>query len=69
MAAADAMKRADIKPVVLEAKESISLINGTQAMLAVGLLTICRWRFWPTLPMLIGSVNAGRSQGNGRRVR
>jgi len=32
------LKQADIKPLVLEAKETISLINGTQAMLAVGLL-------------------------------
>ena len=38
LAAADALKQADIRPVVLEAKETISLINGTQAMLAVGLL-------------------------------
>ncbi|MGB8985617.1 MAG: histidine ammonia-lyase [Candidatus Sulfotelmatobacter sp.] len=35
-----ALKRAQIKPVVLEAKESISLINGTQAMLAVGTLAL-----------------------------
>jgi histidine ammonia-lyase len=35
---ADALKRAQIKPVVLEAKEAVSLINGTQAMLAVGTL-------------------------------
>ncbi|MGC2108713.1 MAG: histidine ammonia-lyase [Candidatus Korobacteraceae bacterium] len=35
---AEALKRADIKPVLLEAKESISLINGTQGMLAIGLL-------------------------------
>jgi histidine ammonia-lyase len=35
---ADALKQAGIKPLVLEAKETISLINGTQAMLAVGLL-------------------------------
>src|ERR1700751_438112 len=35
---ADAWKRAQIKPLVLEAKETISLINGTQAMLAVGTL-------------------------------
>jgi histidine ammonia-lyase len=34
----EALKQADIKPLVLEAKETISLINGTQAMLAVGLL-------------------------------
>jgi histidine ammonia-lyase len=37
---AEAMKLADIPPLVLEAKEAISLINGTQAMLAVGLLAI-----------------------------
>jgi histidine ammonia-lyase len=35
---ADALKQAGIKPLVLKAKETISLINGTQAMLAVGLL-------------------------------
>jgi len=36
----DALKRAQVKPLVLEAKESISLINGTQAMLAVGSLAL-----------------------------
>ncbi len=36
--AADAMRQSDVKPLVLEAKETISLINGTQAMLAIGLL-------------------------------
>jgi len=35
---ADALKRAQIVPVVLEAKEAVSLINGTQAMLAIGTL-------------------------------
>ena len=39
ISSADALKRAQIKPLVLEAKETISLINGTQAMLAVGTLT------------------------------
>jgi histidine ammonia-lyase len=38
--AAEALKRAQIKPLVLEAKEAISLINGTQAMLAVGTLAL-----------------------------
>jgi histidine ammonia-lyase len=33
---ADALNKAQIKPVVLEAKEAVSLINGTQAMLAIG---------------------------------
>lgn len=37
---ADALQRADIKPLVLEAKEAVSLINGTQAMLAVGTLAL-----------------------------
>ncbi len=35
-----ALKQAQIKPAVLEAKEAVSLINGTQAMLAVGTLTL-----------------------------
>ena len=38
VASTDALKKAQIKPVVLEAKEAVSLINGTQAMLAVGTL-------------------------------
>jgi histidine ammonia-lyase len=37
---ADALKAAGIKPLVLEAKEAVSLINGTQAMLAVGTLSL-----------------------------
>jgi histidine ammonia-lyase len=37
---ADALKIAGTKPVVLEAKEAVSLINGTQAMLAVGTLSL-----------------------------
>jgi histidine ammonia-lyase len=37
---ADALKQAQIKPLVLESKESISLINGTQGMLAVGTLAL-----------------------------
>src|SRR5215472_4165891 len=36
----DALRRAQIKPLVLEAKEAVSLINGTQAMLAIGALAL-----------------------------
>ncbi len=39
VASAEALKAAQIKPVVLEAKEAVSLINGTQAMLAIGALS------------------------------
>jgi histidine ammonia-lyase len=34
------MRRAQVKPLVLEAKEAVSLINGTQGMLAVGVLAL-----------------------------
>jgi histidine ammonia-lyase len=37
---AEALQRAGIKALVPEAKEAISLINGTQAMLAVGTLSL-----------------------------
>jgi histidine ammonia-lyase len=37
---AEALRRAQVKPVVLEAKEAVSLINGTQGMLAVGILAL-----------------------------
>src|SRR5256714_3397368 len=36
----EVMKKADVKPLVLEAKEAVSLINGTQGMLAVGILCL-----------------------------
>ena len=38
--AAAVLKDAGIKPLALEAKEAVSLINGTQAMLAVGTLSL-----------------------------
>jgi histidine ammonia-lyase len=38
--AAEAFKRGQVRPLVLEAKEAISLINGTQAMLAVGTMAL-----------------------------
>jgi histidine ammonia-lyase len=40
MNSAEALRRAAIKPLIPEAKEAISLINGTQAMLAVGTLAL-----------------------------
>ena len=40
VASAETLRRAQIKPLVLEAKEAVSLINGTQAMLGVGILAL-----------------------------
>ncbi|MHB8296769.1 MAG: HAL/PAL/TAL family ammonia-lyase, partial [Acidimicrobiales bacterium] len=41
-AAAAALRRAGLEPLALEAKEGLSLINGTQAMVAVGVLASAR---------------------------
>jgi len=38
--AQSALKAAGLRPLVLEAKEGLSLVNGTQAMLSVGLLAL-----------------------------
>src|SRR3989440_12653993 len=40
VASAEALRRAQVKPLVLEAKEAVSLINGTQGMLAVGVVAL-----------------------------
>jgi histidine ammonia-lyase len=42
MPGADALRRAQLKPVQLEAKEGLALLNGTQAMHAVGGLALLR---------------------------
>jgi histidine ammonia-lyase len=42
MSSANALQRAGIKPLELEAKEGIALLNGTQAMAAVGSLALYR---------------------------
>src|SRR6266567_3463341 len=42
MESREALKRAKLKPVRLEAKEGLALLNGTQAMHAVGGLSILR---------------------------
>ena len=42
MESVEALKRAKLKPVQLEAKEGLALLNGTQAMHAVGGLSILR---------------------------
>src|SRR5438874_7336543 len=42
VASADALQRSGIEPLELEAKEGIALLNGTQAMAAVGALALHR---------------------------
>ena len=61
--AAEALKRADIKPLALEAKEAISLINGTQAMLAVGLLTIMHVEVLADTADVVGALTLDALKG------
>ena len=42
MAGGEALRRAGLKPLALEAKEGLALLNGTQAMTAVGALAMAR---------------------------
>jgi len=60
---ADALKQAQIKPLALEAKESISLINGTQAMLAVGTLALLAAEDLTDTADVLGGVSCDALQG------
>ena len=63
MSGADALKKAGIKPVTLEAKEAISLINGTQAMLAVGLLALLQAETLADTADVIGAITLDALHG------
>ncbi len=63
VAGADAMRMADIRPLVLEAKEAISLINGTQAMLAVGLLATLQAEILTDSADVIGALTVDALRG------
>ena len=60
---ADAVQRAGIKPLVLEAKEAVSLINGTQAMLAVGTLSLLAAETLVDSADVIGSMTLDALRG------
>jgi histidine ammonia-lyase len=63
VSAADAMRRAQIKPLVLEAKEAVSLINGTQAMLAVGILALLAAEILADTADVIGALSLDALRG------
>ena len=60
---ADVLRREQIKPLVLEAKEAVSLINGTQAMLAVGILSLLASEILIDSADVIGSLTADSLYG------
>jgi len=61
--AANAMRSAQIKPLVLEAKEAVSLINGTQAMLAVGILAMLAAEILADTADVIGALSLDALRG------
>jgi histidine ammonia-lyase len=60
---ASALKTAEIRPLVLEAKEAISLINGTQAMLAVGTLALLSAEVLANSADVIGAMTLDALKG------
>jgi histidine ammonia-lyase len=66
--AAKALKTAEIQPLTLEAKEAISLINGTQAMLAVGTLALIASQILVDSADVIGGMTLDALQGTIRAM-
>ena len=59
----EALRAAQIKPLVLEAKEAVSLINGTQGMLALGTLALLAAENLVDSADVIGSLTLDALQG------
>ena len=57
MAGAEALKQAGLQPLALQAKEGLALLNGTQAMTAVGALAVARGRRVVRLADLAGAMS------------
>jgi histidine ammonia-lyase len=63
MAGGEALRRAGLKPVQLTAKEGLALLNGTQAMTAVGALSVARARRVAKLCDLSGAMSLEALKG------
>ncbi len=59
----EALNRAGIEPLALEAKEAISLINGTQAMLAVGVLALLEAETLTDTADVVGALSLDALRG------
>jgi histidine ammonia-lyase len=57
MAGGEALRRAGLVPIALAAKEGLALLNGTQAMTAVGALAVARGRRVARLADLAGAMS------------
>ncbi len=59
----EALRRAGLKPLTLKAKEGLALLNGTQAMTAVGALAVVRARRLVRLADLAGAMSLEALKG------
>jgi histidine ammonia-lyase len=64
--AADALARANLTPIALEAKEGLALINGTQYMTALGALAVRRAGELATLADIAGATSLEALKGTAR---
>ncbi|MBK8170167.1 MAG: histidine ammonia-lyase [Sandaracinaceae bacterium] len=62
----EALQRANLKPLTLEAKEGLALINGTQMMLAIGGLAIVEAESLTKHADIIGAMSLEALQGSAR---
>jgi histidine ammonia-lyase len=60
---AETLRRAEIKPLILEAKEAVSLINGTQAMLGIGTLALLAAEILADSADVIGAMTLDALRG------
>jgi histidine ammonia-lyase len=63
MAGGEALRRAGLQPLTLAAKEGLALLNGTQAMTAVGALAVARARRVVRLADLAGAMSLEALKG------
>ncbi|HTB76819.1 MAG TPA: histidine ammonia-lyase [Polyangiaceae bacterium] len=66
MASAEAMARAGVEPIVLEAKEGLSLINGTQFMAAAGALALLQAERLCVVADVAGAMSLEALKGSSR---
>jgi histidine ammonia-lyase len=66
LAGGEALARVGLSPVVLEAKEGLGLINGTQYMAAVGGLAVLRAQRLATNADIIGAMSLEANMGSKR---
>ncbi|HEY8087342.1 MAG TPA: histidine ammonia-lyase [Polyangiaceae bacterium] len=66
MPSAEAMKRAGVTPVALEAKEGLALINGTQFMASLGTLALLDAEHLCTVADIAGAMSLEALKGSSR---